>query len=81
MEDELIIQSRENCVIFRFGGLQSECHAVHPKGSIIAIADESDMVSFKLTASRRTLYSWRYDLISPSMGTAEATVEALNAIL
>ena len=54
---------------------------VFPKGVLIAIADTSDMVTFKLTASRKTVCSWPFGRISPSLATAAETVEALNEIL
>lgn len=78
MDEELIIQSRDNCAVFKFGDSRFD---VHPKGSLIAMADESDMISFKLQGSRKTIYSVLFSLISPSRATAAETVEALNEIL
>lgn len=76
--DELVIQSTDNCVTFRFGG---ENYAVYPHGAIIAIADKSDRVSFKLLASRKTIFSYPFGSISPSGATAAETVELLNTLL
>lgn len=76
--DELVIQSAQNSVTFRFGG---ENYAVYPHGAIIAIADKSDRVSFKLLASRKTIFSYPFDKITPSDSTASETVELLNTLL
>lgn len=76
--DELIIQSTANCVTFRFGG---ENYAVYPHGAIIAIADKSNRISFKLLASRKTIFSYPFGSISPSGATASETVTTLNSIL
>lgn len=54
---------------------------VYPKGAIIAISDVSDMISFKLTGSRKTICSVLFSDITPSESTAAETVEALNSIL
>ena len=75
---ELTIASTENSVTFRF---DNGDYSVHPHGSIIAIADSSDRVSFKLLSSRKTIYSVPNGLISPSLETPDKTVEMLNTIL
>ena len=74
----LTITSTDNSVKFDFGNSN---YAVYPHGAIIAIADSSDRVSFKLLASRKTIYSVPFDDITPSESTAAETVEELNAIL
>lgn len=76
--DELTIQSLQSYVAFRWGNGD---FAVHPHGALIAIADESDRISFKLLASRKTVYSVKNSLLSPSLETPDATVEMLNALL
>lgn len=56
-------------------------YSVHPIGTLIAVADTSDRISFKLTGSRKTVYSVYFGDISPSRSDAAETVEALNEIL
>ena len=76
--NELIIQSTDNSVTFRFG---SEDYAVYPHGAIIAVDDGSDRISFKLLSSRKTIFSYPFGNISPSSETAAETVEQLNTLL
>ena len=78
MDGELIISGNDTRVRLAFGDGDV---MVFPKGVLIAIADTSDMVTFKLTASRKTVCSWPFGRISPSLATAAETVEALNEIL
>ena len=75
---ELTIQSSENSVKFNF--INGD-YSVHPHGALIAIADDSDRISFKLLASRKTIYSVPNSQITPSLDTPDKTVEMLNAIL
>lgn len=75
---ELTIQATDNSVKFSFNNGD---FSVYPHGSIIAIADTSDRISFKLLASRKTIFSYPFGSISPSGATASETVTILNSIL
>ena len=56
--------------------------AVHPLGTMMAVADtESDAVNFKVLASRKTIYSERFDDITPSGEDAVETAEMLAVYL
>ena len=53
---------------------------IQPKGSLIAIADESDYISLKVQASRKTIFGFSYDNCNQAQSTAKATVEKLNSM-
>ncbi len=74
----MIITSSKNSVKYQ---IDPDTYAIFPKGKIIAIADESGMVSFKVTASRKTIFSELYDKITPHGDTPEKTVEMLSTML
>lgn len=74
----MIITSSKNSVKYQ---IDPDTYAVLPKGKVIAIADESGMVSFKVTASRKTIFSELYDKITPHGDDANATVKLLNELL
>ena len=76
--EEVIISNNGQAVKFDFG---DDNYSVHPAGTLIAVADTSDIISFKLLASRKTVYAFPFVIISPSGATAAETVEALNLIL
>lgn len=56
-------------------------YAIHPHASLIAISDESDIITFRLVGSRKTLYQADYTDITPNGSDAAETVETLNLIL
>jgi len=74
----MIITSSKNSVKYQ---IDPDTYAIFPKGKIIAIADESGIVSFKVTASRKTIFSELYDKITPHGDTPEKTVEMLSGLL
>lgn len=74
----MIITSSEYSVKFDFG---NDNYAVYPKGKLIAIADKSDEISFKLIGSRKTVFAEQFSNITPSGADASETVELLSEIL
>ena len=71
----MTITKNETSVKFQWG---EEHYAVHPLGTIIALASsDSDSVDFKLLSSRKTIYSERFDDIEPCGADAEETAELL----
>ncbi len=57
---------------------ENDWFMISPKGSLIAISDDSDYISIKVQASRKTIYGFNYDNCSVAQATAKATVEKLN---
>lgn len=74
----MIITAGNNTVKFQF---DAETFAIYPKAKLIAISDDSEMVSFKLLASRKTIFAEKYSSITPHDSDAKSTVEMLNEIL
>lgn len=74
----MTITARENTVKLQ---LDSDTFAIFPKGHLIALSDSSDMVSFKVLASRKTVYAEKNENITPHGENAKATVDMLNELL
>lgn len=56
--------------------------ATYPKGTLSVHADaDSDSVDFRMRASRKTIISVRYDETNMAGADAQATAEAIAAIL
>ena len=66
----------DSCVKIQEG----EWYMIMPKGSLIAISDESDYISLKVQASRKTIYGFSHDNCNQAQATAKATVEKLNSM-
>lgn len=57
-------------------------YAVMPKGSLIAVMDESDIISLKVLASRKTVFAvdWK-QVTTPSVQSKEQLISKLNELL
>ena len=74
-----IIANKPNCVKLDFG---DGTYSVHPKGSLLVVADtDSEMINFKLSASRKTIYSVKNSDLIPNGGDVEETVELITPLL
>lgn len=74
----LNIIENKNSLKFDFG---NGTFQIFPKKKVIAIADESGMVSFKLLSSRKTIFAVKNSEITPHGDDANATVELLSELL
>lgn len=74
-----IIANKPDCVKLLF---DDGSYAVHPKKSLIVMADaESDRINFKIAASRKTIYSVKNSELIPNGGDVEETVELITPLL
>lgn len=74
----LNIIENKNSLKFDFG---DGTFQIFPKKKVIALADTSDMVSFKLLSSRKTIFAVKNSEIIPHGDDANATVELLSELL
>ena len=72
-----IIKTNPNSVKLQF----EDGYSIHPAGTLIAVADESEAISFKLLASRKTIYSANINELTPAGGTPKETIELINDLL
>lgn len=72
-----IVSTSPNSVKLQF----EDGYAIHPKKTLIAIADKSDMISFKLLASRKTIYTAKLSELNPAGGDAQETIDLINDLL
>lgn len=69
------IERKENSIYFESDAMT----IAFPSGTIVALADE-DSVNIKLRASRKTILTFNYKDMTPSMPSAEAAVQWLGTL-
>ena len=69
------IEKKNNTIFFETDAMT----IAFPAGTIVALADE-DSVNIKLRASRKTIITFNYKDMTPSMPSAEAAVQWLGTL-
>ena len=69
------VEKKNNTIYFETDAMT----IAFPSGTIVALADE-DSVNIKLRASRKTIITFNYKDMPPSMPSAEAAVQWLGTL-